>query len=131
MHYDQIHSSENDIAGKLILAVEDDPGIGELLVSSLTQVTSYRVLLVTDGFKALEMVKGYKPHLFLLNYYLPDMDGLELYDQLHAQKGLEDIPAIMLSAKLPLREMQQRNIACMSKPYKLAELLRLIEKLIA
>jgi CheY-like chemotaxis protein len=131
MHYDQIHSSENDNTAKLILAVEDDPGISELLVSWLTQVTSYRVLLVADGFKALELVKRYKPHLFLLNYYLPGMDGLELYDQLHAQKGLEDIPAIMLSAKLPIREIQQRNIACMSKPYKLAELLHLIEKLIA
>jgi CheY-like chemotaxis protein len=57
--------------------------------------------------------------------------GLELYDQLHAKQGLEDIPAIMLSAKLPIREIQQRNIACMSKPYKLAELFRLIEKLIS
>jgi CheY-like chemotaxis protein len=131
MHYDQIHSSENDNTAKIILAVEDDPGISELLVSWLTQVTSYRVLLVTDGFKALELVKRYKPHLFLLNYYLPGMDGLELYDQLHAQQGLEDIPAIMLSAKLPFREIQQRNIACMSKPYKLADLFRLIEKLIA
>ena len=131
MFHDQNHSSENDIAGKLILAVEDDANIGELLISSLTLGTSYRVLLVADGFKALETVKRYRPHLFLLNYYLPDMDGLELYDQLHAQKGLEDIPAIMLSAKLPFREIQQRNIACMSKPYKLAELLRLIEKLIA
>ena len=128
MHHN--HSSENDNTGKLILAVEDNANIGELLVHSLTQWTSYRVLLVADGFKALEMVKRHTPHLFLLNYFLPGMDGLELYDRLHAQNGLEDIPTIMLSANLPLREMQQRNIVCMSKPYKLAELLQLIEKLI-
>jgi CheY-like chemotaxis protein len=131
MNMHQNHLSENDPTVKLILAVEDDPSIGELLVHSLTQVNSYRVLLVADGFKALEMVQRHTPHLFLLNYFLPGMDGLELYDRLHAQKELEDIPTIMLSANLPIREMQQRNIACMRKPYKLAELLQLIAKLIA
>src|SRR5437764_13186950 len=94
-------SSEDPINVKTILVVEDDEDIGSFLVEALWQETSHQALLVTTGSKALETVKTIKPDLFVLDYLLPRMNGIDLYDQLHGTKELEHIPAVMMSANLP------------------------------
>src|SRR5579863_4387350 len=42
-----------------------------------------------------------KPNLFLLEYHLPDMDGLTLYDLLQETRELACIPAIIVGVPLP------------------------------
>jgi len=42
----------------------------------------YQVLHVSDGFAALKMVRTLISQLILLDYLLPDMDGLECLDRL-------------------------------------------------
>ena len=68
---------------KTILLVEDDVNIGEVLVQAITQETPYHAMLVPDGFEALKAVKKTMPDLLILDYHLPRMTGIELYDQLH------------------------------------------------
>ncbi len=124
-------SSEDPINVKTILVVEDDEDIGSFIVEALLQETSHQALLVTTGSQALETVKTIKPNIFVLHYLLPRMNGIDLYDQLHATKELEHIPAIMMSANLPASEARKRKITCLKKPFELDELLQTIEKLIA
>jgi CheY-like chemotaxis protein len=67
------------------------------------------------------------PDLFLFDYHLPDMTGLQLYDQLHAQKEFEHIPAILMSAQLPGgAELESRQVLGLSKPFRIKQLLELI-----
>ena len=124
-------SSQDPINVKTILVVEDDEDIGSFIVEALLQETSYQALLVTTGSKALETVKTIKPNLFVLDYLLPHMNGIDLYDRLHSSKDLEDIPAIMISANLPSGEARKRKITCLKKPFELDDLLQTIEELIA
>ena len=124
-------SSEASNNIKTILVVEDDEDIGSFIVEALLQETPYQALLVTTGFKALETVKTIKPNLFVLDYLLPRMNGIDLYDRLHSSKDLEDIPAIMISANLPSGEARKRKITCLKKPFELDDLLQTIEELIA
>jgi CheY-like chemotaxis protein len=119
------------IAVKSILVVEDDSDIGLFLIQAITQETTHQAMLVADGFAALKAVKSIKPDLFILDYWLPIMNGIELYDRLHAMKELENIPAIMISAQLPKRELEKRKLNSMNKPLELDEFLRLIEQLLA
>jgi CheY-like chemotaxis protein len=86
--------------------------------------------LVANGFAALRAVSDIKPNLFLLDYQLPRMNGIELYDQLHAQKGLEDVPAIMMSASLPKHAIGKRQIINIDKPIELEALLHAIQSLL-
>jgi len=116
---------------KLILMVEDDADIGIILEQIIVQETFYVSLLVTSAFQALQLIHDITPDLLLLDYQLPGMNGIELYDRLHATKGLEEIPAIMVSARLPRQELALRNIVGMSKPLDLDELLEAIEQLVA
>jgi DNA-binding response OmpR family regulator len=115
---------------KTILIVEDDTAIGSFLIEAIKQETAHRALLAIDGYQALRIVDDIKPGLFLIDYSLPYLNGLELYDQLHATKELENVPALMLSASCPWEEAKKRKIPCMRKPIELDELLQNIEKFI-
>ncbi len=116
---------------KTILVVEDDAEIGAFLVLALQQETSYAVRLVTDSLHALNAIRGFRPHLLLLDYQLPDMNGIDLYDKLHALPGFEAIPCIIISARLPLQEIKKRVLVGLSKPFDLLELFATIGKLLA
>jgi CheY-like chemotaxis protein len=124
-------SSKPDENVKMILVVEDDAGIGSFLVQAITQETPYLALLVPDGLQALNAVANVKPSLFILDYQLPRMNGIELYDRLHATKEMEHVPAIIISARLPRKEIEARKIVGMNKPLELDDLLKTIEKLLA
>ena len=76
------------------------------------------------------MIRNIKPDLVILDYHLPSMDGLELYDQLHASEGFERVPVLFMSAHVPHRELEQRVISFIEKPFELADLLDTIEQLL-
>ncbi len=116
---------------KVTLIVEDDASIGEVLVYAISQATPYEAISALDGFEALEIIKGIKPDLFILDYQLPKMNGIELYDLLQAMQGLAHIPTIIMSANLPEAAIRQRKLIGIKKPFELDELLDTIEKLIA
>ena len=115
---------------KTVLIVEDDGDIGSFILRAILDETSHQAILVTDGQKAIETVKSVKPNLLILDYHLPRMNGLELYDHLHAHNELENVPAILMSARLPKYEARKRKIVCLEKPFELDTLLKTIDDLI-
>ena len=59
------------------------------------------------------------------------MSGLELYDRLHATEGLEQIPALFMSANAPTGELEKRCVYYVRKPFELDEFLQAIRELLA
>ena len=110
--------------------MEDDAHIGEFLERALLEETPYKPLVVSDGFEALKVTREVKPDLFVLDYHLPGMDGIELYDQLHAMKAFRDTPAIIMSARLPRHELEKRSLVGLRKPLELSELLQMVQALL-
>ena len=131
MSQEQEQSVASDLGTvKTILIVEDDAYIGEFLERAISEETPYKPLVVSDGFEALKVTRDVKPNLFLLDYHLPRMDGIELYDQLHAVKEFRDTPAVILSAHLPKRELEKRSLVGLHKPIELSELLKAIQEVL-
>lgn len=116
---------------KTILVVDDDADIGEILVLAFQQETSYRGLWVSDGFQALNIISEIRPDLLLLDYQLPYMNGIDLYDHLHALPGFEHTPGIMMSAQLPKQDIKKRALVGISKPFELSEVLDTVVQLLA
>jgi len=127
---EDVSLEENDATGKVILIVEDDPSIGEFLKMAISQETPYHPLLAETGEQALEILAYVKPSLFVLDYVLSTMNGLDLYDSLYAQQDLEAIPAIILSASLQKfqEEIDRRHLVGLIKPIDLDELLLSINR---
>ena len=124
-------AQKNRTAGKKIFIVEDDEAIGTLLVQAIEQETSYQAMLASDGFQALKMLRRVKPDLLILDYGLPDMNGLEFYDTIHAVKALEHLPVLIVSAEAARiqKEVKARQLSQLQKPFDLANLLEAIERL--
>ena len=118
---------------KLILLVEDNPTNAELFTHILSEETPYYVYWVSNGRAALHFTQHVKPRLFLLDYYLPDMNGIQLYDRLHARKELEAVPALIIGASLKRVEddINQRGLLAVEKPFDLDEFLSTIESVFA
>ncbi len=115
---------------RTIFIIEDDENNREFLGVAITTETPYGVLLMgscTEALARLNEVQTIKPALLLLDYRLPEMTGLEFYDCLHQTAGLENVPALLLTA-LPLAEeikqaLAERNISVLFKPFQLDDLL--------
>ncbi len=131
MQVQEQRSDRAHISVKTILVVEDDADIGTFIVLAISQETKHSTHLVSDGFQALKATSDLKPDLLILDYQLPRMNGIELYDKLQARKELAGIPTIMISARLPTQEIARRNITGVKKPFELYELLRTIEEKLA
>lgn len=123
-------SVEEQNAAQTILVVEDDADVGTFLLEIMAQETDHQAFLATNGLAALQFIRYVRPALYILDYHLPDMNGVQLYDRLHAMRGFEATPAIMISANLPRSELEQRSLVGLNKPFELDEFLNAIERLL-
>jgi CheY-like chemotaxis protein len=114
-----------------ILIVEDDENVREFLQQTIDEYTPYQTTVVHDGFDALERARQIQPCLLLLDYKLPGMNGLEIYDHLQSMKETQDVPTIMMSASLPVAELQRRGIYQLRKPMDIGNVIRMITHALA
>jgi DNA-binding response OmpR family regulator len=118
---------------KAILLVANDDATMSPLVDVLSQELHYHIYVASSSFAAVKFVRHITPHLLMIDNCLPDMPGIQLYDYLHANRGLAALPAIILSANLEEleNEVAARKLIGFSKPFDLDELLTTIETLFA
>ena len=109
-----------------ILIVEDNADIGCFLQQLIEEETPYHTAVISNGLQALEKAPQIHPCLMLLNYRLPGINGIELYDLLQEIEETSGVPAIMMSATLPISELQRRGIYQLRKPMDIGNVIRMI-----
>lgn len=114
-----------------ILLVEDDADIGQFLQQLIEEDTPYSTVLLDNGQKALEQAPFVRPCLMLLDYRLPGINGLELYDRLQEMDETRNVPTIMMSATLPVEELEKRGIYQLRKPMDIGAVIRMITHALA
>jgi DNA-binding response OmpR family regulator len=126
-------AGESQATTKTILLVEDDPNSSAFPVEAIAQETPYRAIVASDSHAALKLVRHFTPGLFVLDYGLPGMNGIELYDRLHLNLELTAIPAILITANrsVPQQQIRQRQLITFLKPFELDSFLATIETLLA
>jgi len=118
---------------KTILIVDDDRDIGEMLQSIITQQTDYRVVWIAESDLVLIAAQHLRPSLILLDYMMPTMDGLDLYDRLQNMENMRGVPVVLISARatLPFEELRARGIYLLRKPFDLTDLLDILAQLLS
>ncbi|MBI4444576.1 MAG: response regulator [Acidobacteria bacterium] len=81
---------------KKIAVVEDNPD-NQLLIQAILE-DRYDIQFYNSGMEALKGIKKNPPDLILLDISLPEMDGTEVLNQLHADHDLRSIPVVALTA---------------------------------
>ncbi len=83
---------------ELIVLVEDEVALHDLLRLHLEKA-GYRFEAFAETGPFLKWLKKTKPNLIILDWMLPDADGLEICRFLKNQDDTKTIPVIMLTAK--------------------------------
>jgi CheY-like chemotaxis protein len=122
--------SDTDRA-KSILIVEDDPSIRDTLGEVFEGETIHQVLFAEDGEAALEILQTATPQLFLLDYRLPGISGLELAGRIRNMKGYEQTPVVLMSASILREDLTKYQLRYVRKPFDLDQLLQLVEEALA
>jgi adenylate cyclase len=79
------------------LLVVDDNKVNRLLLARSLELQGHSVALAENGRIALEMLRREPFDLLLLDIEMPEMDGLQVLEQLEADRQLRDIPVIVTS----------------------------------
>jgi DNA-binding response OmpR family regulator len=116
---------------KLILMVEDDVQLQTMLADLIDQETPHLPIVVGSGEEALAIMDEIIPDLVVLDYLLPDMNGMALYDRLRQRTALREVPAFFLSANLTqatvFHQLDQRDLKALAKPFDVSVLLDWVE----
>ena len=116
---------------KRIVCVEDEPEMIDLLKLILGR-KGYEVYGANGGHEGLDVIRGIKPDVVLLDLMMPDMDGWEVYQKLKSDDETRDIPVIVVTAKAQsIDKVLGLHIAkvddYISKPFSPKELLNSVE----
>src|SRR3954452_20931108 len=86
-------------SGRVLLVVDDDPGIRESLADLLNE-EGYTVITAVNGQDALTRLRAIAepPCVILLDLMMPVMSGPEFYDELRLDPQLAGIPIVVISA---------------------------------
>jgi CheY-like chemotaxis protein len=114
-----------------LLCVDDDGGIRDLYEVLLSSF-GYEVIAAEDGPRALQLFHGQRDRIdaVILDYQMPEMNGVELAAELKRLRG--DLPIIMISGSQPLIEENCAVVdASMPKGIEIEKLVTKLEMLLA
>lgn len=119
---------------KRVLVVEDNPENSRLAEKILVK-SGYSCRLEPNAVDGIKAISEYEPDIILLDMSLPGMDGWQAVGLIKSNSSISHIPVVALTAHA-MSEDRNRAIeagcdAFVAKPYRSAELLETIRKLLA
>jgi CheY-like chemotaxis protein len=96
---EQLNSSDEDLVGRTVLLVDDDPR-NIFALASVLERRGMNVLTATTGREAIKLIEE-TPSLaiVLMDIMMPEMDGYQTIEQIRQDKAYRRLPIIALTAK--------------------------------
>lgn len=112
-----------------VLIIDDDAMIKTLLQNALAN-KGFEVFCASGGSEGLDIVKNRNIDIILLDWMMPQMDGIEVLEELKRSSDTNQIPVFMLTSKedskdigLAIRKGAVDYIVKPFKPYEVPEML--------
>lgn len=109
-------------SGTRQVLVVDDDDFTQKAVSRVLERGGYEAIPVGSGIEALNLLRKIRPALILMDYMLPDEDGVEITRRLKQSQELAAIPIIMLtghsSRDIVIRSLAAGAADFLAKPIK-------------
>ena len=88
-----------ELAGRVspIILVVDDDRFQHRLLSQMLAGEQLELCFASSGAEAWALLRTVKPDLILLDFHLPDLDGVEIMRRLKATPSTSDIPVILIT----------------------------------
>ena len=95
------------VGAHTVLVAEDDEDV-RLLIRTRLGMRGYRVVEARDGQETLEVAKGVRPDIVLMDLQLPRLNGFAVARFIRQTDSLRQVPIIVVSAHDPAKH---RNLA--------------------
>jgi CheY-like chemotaxis protein len=119
------------LARKILLA--DDSVTAQNMGRRILSEAGYEVVTVNNGPAALKKIAEYKPHLVILDVYMPGYGGTEVCQRIKESAETAHIPVLLTVGKLePFKADEARRVRAdghLVKPFEASELLTVLTKL--
>lgn len=115
---------------KHVLVAEDDYDILNMVLAVLEDA-GYSVSS-SVGRKTLDAVKMEHPDVILMDYQMPEMDGISIAHHLQRDPDTADIPIIAMTAagRAPIVCQQMDAAGCLGKPFDIDHLVDTVERIV-
>lgn len=115
---------------KRICVVDDHHNIREMVRYALI-LQGFDVIEAVDGADALEKIVAQDIDLVLIDWLMPNMDGLELLRRLRDMDACADTPVVMISCRDDIdarnRARELGALYWLRKPFRISELQLIVE----
>jgi|UPI00035E74FE two-component system response regulator (stage 0 sporulation protein F) len=121
----KINKPENLARRKVLIADDDEQN--RLILAFILEQENWEVREAQNGREALEKVLQEQPDVLILDYKMPELTGIEVYQQLRA-RGI-NLATILMTAHSCIKEFSlSLGISCfLIKPFEIPELFNMIE----
>jgi two-component system response regulator MprA len=113
-----------------ILVVDDEEAIVDFVTMGL-QYEGFETATAASGRDALERLRAFAPDLVVLDWMLPDLDGIQVCKEI---RKISNLPIIMLTARGELEDkvagLESGADDYLPKPFKFQELLARVRALL-
>ncbi len=119
---------------KRVLVVDDDPDILDVFRDALGRDGRFEVRTASTGYDAGMLTEAFRPHLIVLDYMLPDVNGNIVCRRIRENESLTDTRVLFVSGVVNPSEVEQLLEAggdgFMKKPFGVTSLIEKIEELL-
>jgi CheY-like chemotaxis protein len=120
---------------RLVLYVEDNPANVTFMKDLVGTFDNIDLLTAPTAEMGVELARGRRPEIIIMDINLSGMSGLDALRQLRASPETKDIPVIALTAAASERDKQRGMQAgfyrYLTKPVKVDEFVEVLEGLLA
>src|SRR5687767_14178097 len=116
-----------------VLVVDKDPSFAKLAARAAAIAfhgVPHRISIATSGDEALDKARVRVPELVLLDYDMPDMDGLEVLTRLRSMHRGGEARVVVVSAVAPGERWKFASLGVedfLAKPVGMPALLKMLE----
>ena len=112
-----------------VLIVDDDPAVADG-ISMLVAAEGLEGIIVHEGGAATPAIERFQPQAVLLDVGLPDMSGIEVFEQIH--RRWPRLPVVLISGHHSPAELgtilSLPHVAFVQKPFEADEILNVLRR---
>lgn len=117
---------------KLVIIVDDEPDISLLLSKRIQFSFGYKTKSISEGKEASENIEKLQPNLVILDIWLQDISGFEVFKQIKSNPRTRHIPIVFFSADSSKEQYCIQTLKAegfMKKPYDASILQEIFTKI--
>jgi response regulator NasT len=109
MRLEAYKATEQEIPKALtVIVVDDEPLMVELMSRTLKDLGHETVATGSDGLEAIDLVREHRPDLLIIDYAMPNMDGMEASERINKEMS---IPIILSTGRTDDATLQRARNA--------------------